>query len=513
MTQARDKANIPVLNFASKGIDDNADATAITISSGEVVSIGTTSSSGGYKVKVAGSLAPLEIARTTGDTIERSHLGMLREGTTVGQFKSDATNLWLEASAGALIINTGGSSERMRILSDGKVGIGTSDPKEKLDSRGASVISGDHATATNAYGTAHGILLSSTPNLGKITAISNGANDVKLELRGLDGGTANSNQLVLDGGTNRVGIGTSSPDTTLDVTSSATPTVIIQSSATTSQDAILKIKGCRTGAVTNNCQIIFETNDSASGSEHLGFITAGKASNSNASLLAFGTTSSNGGTSTEKMRIDSSGKVLLNRTSTNENTIMDIKHVSYGLVLDKSNNTGTGYHVMFSRDGGTKGNITSTTSAVQYNTSSDYRLKENVDYNFDATTRIKQLKPARFNFIADADTIVDGFLAHEVSDAVPEAISGEKDATETKEKVVVNANGNVIAENIEQADWETGKIADEDGNTKYPTDSTWEATKVVPVYQGIDQSKLVPLLVKTIQELEARITALETTTP
>ena len=51
--------------------------------------------------------------------------------------------------------------------------------------------------------------------------------------------------------------------------------------------------------------------------------------------------------------------------------------------------------------------------------------------------------------------------------------------------------------------------ADDNGNTKYPTDSTWEATKVVPVYQGIDQSKLVPLLVKTIQELEVRIKSLE----
>jgi hypothetical protein len=77
--------------------------------------------------------------------------------------------------------------------------------------------------------------------------------------------------------------------------------------------------------------------------------------------------------------------------------------------------------------------------------------------------------------------------------------------------LVQNTNGQVIAQNIEQADWETGKIADEDGNTQYPTDSTWEATKVIPVYQAIDQSKLVPLLVKTIQELEARITALETT--
>ena len=81
-----------------------------------------------------------------------------------------------------------------------------------------------------------------------------------------------------------------------------------------------------------------------------------------------------------------------------------------------------------------------------------------------ATERLKQLKPSRFNFIADADTTVDGFLAHEVQDIVPEAITGTKDA--------VDAEGN-------------------------------------PDYQGIDQSKLVPLLVATIQELEARIAALE----
>jgi hypothetical protein len=110
------------------------------------------------------------------------------------------------------------------------------------------------------------------------------------------------------------------------------------------------------------------------------------------------------------------------------------------------------------------GTISVSGSSTAYNTSSDYRLKENVVYDWDATTRLKQLKPARFNFIADADTTVDGFLAHEVQDIVPEAITGTKDA--------VDADGN-------------------------------------PVYQGIDQSKLVPLLVATIQELEARITALE----
>jgi hypothetical protein len=112
----------------------------------------------------------------------------------------------------------------------------------------------------------------------------------------------------------------------------------------------------------------------------------------------------------------------------------------------------------FVNGNGTVGTINTNGSATAYNTSSDYRLKENVDYTFDATTRLKQLKPCRFNFIADADKTVDGFIAHEVSSIVPEAVTGEKDGD---------------------------------------------------AMQGIDQSKLVPLLVKTIQELEARITALE----
>jgi len=116
------------------------------------------------------------------------------------------------------------------------------------------------------------------------------------------------------------------------------------------------------------------------------------------------------------------------------------------------------------------GRITINSSSTAYVTSSDYRLKENVDYSWDATTRLKQLKPARFNFIVDeTNTLVDGFLAHEVSSIVPEAITGAKDA--------VHPVGHHEAGEIDA--------------------------------QGIDHSKLVPLLVKTIQELEARITALE----
>jgi len=77
------------------------------------------------------------------------------------------------------------------------------------------------------------------------------------------------------------------------------------------------------------------------------------------------------------------------------------------------------------------------------------------------------------NFKVDKDTTVDGFLAHEVSSIVPEATTGTKDEVET--------------------------YTDEDGK---------EQTR--PVYQGIDQSKLVPLLTKALQEAVAKIEALET---
>lgn len=110
------------------------------------------------------------------------------------------------------------------------------------------------------------------------------------------------------------------------------------------------------------------------------------------------------------------------------------------------------------------GTISITTTATSYNTSSDYRLKENVEPVTDGITRLQQLKPSRFNFIADPDKTVDGFLAHEVQAVVPESITGEKDAV------------------------------DEDGN---------------PVYQGIDQSKLVPLLTAALQEAIAKIETLE----
>jgi len=218
--------------------------------------------------------------------------------------------------------------------------------------------------------------------------------------------------------------------------------------------------------------------------------------------------------SVERMRITSTGQLSIGAggpVGSSRLFFYASASTPYGLITQNTATSGSMYAAQFlQNDGSTElGSIKISNTGTAFNTSSDYRLKENVVTDWDATTRLKQLKPSRFNFISDADTTVDGFLAHEVSSIVPEAISGDKDATETKTKVVVNSSGFVIRQDVEEADWIAGKVADEDGNTEYPTDSTWEASKVMPAYQGIDQSKLVPLMVKTIQELEARIKTLE----
>ena len=187
------------------------------------------------------------------------------------------------------------------------------------------------------------------------------------------------------------------------------------------------------------------------------------------------------------MRIDSSGFIKMGSQSLSGVGRLNVSaNPSNNYLAQWWNTSGvTVGHVVVSGGG------TSTT----YATSSDYRLKENVVDLIGATDRIKQIPVHQFNFVADPYTTVDGFLAHEVQDIVPEAVTGTKDAMRDEEYEVTPA------------------VFDDDGNVV--TEAVM-GTRSVPDYQGIDQSKLVPLLTAALQEalteitdLKVRITALE----
>jgi hypothetical protein len=219
--------------------------------------------------------------------------------------------------------------------------------------------------------------------------------------------------------------------------------------------------------------------------------------------IAFLTGSSATDSGTRRMVINGSGEVAIGDTNPTRHTQVTRTLIyngsttaSHAALHCSRNGTGNEFQVAFSNAYGVRGTITTTSGAVSYNTTSDYRLKENVVELTGATDRIKQLEPKRFNFIVDPDKTVDGFIAHEAQSVVPEAVTGTHDAMRDEEYEVTPA------------------VLDEDGNVV--TEAVM-GTRSVPDYQGIDQSKLVPLLTAALQEaitkiedLEARVAALET---
>jgi hypothetical protein len=201
---------------------------------------------------------------------------------------------------------------------------------------------------------------------------------------------------------------------------------------------------------------------------------------------------------TNAMTIDNDGRVSVGMATGNIQSAyamgVQIRTGTGGINIRAYDNT-TNYPIRFSgTSNSVVGSITMTSSSVSYNTSSDYRLKENVVPMSGSIDRLKALKPSKFNFISDADTTVDGFLAHEAQAVVPEAVSGEKDAMMMEDYEVTPA---VM-----------------DGETVVTEAVMGERS--VPDMQGIDQAKLVPLLTSALQDaiakieqLESRITALE----
>jgi hypothetical protein len=431
-----------------------------------------------------------------------------KAGTTFGNiYESSGSLAFLPGSQDADIIfqgNDGGSVITALTLDMSNQGnaifnndIDQPNANSYIKGAGHNIIQTD-STRTYFYGGTNGVQFRTSDNAAEnITFSDSGAAvfneqgndaDFRVESDGL------THCLFVDASANAVGIGTDSPTERLVLANSSN--LIKFGLDSTSHDIFSNGKTFNIGTTDGTVMRLFTNNnerlridDSGNvgigtssptgkltvdgGSIHLGnngeAVVFGSDTNQNNAI--FGNASSNFvatmTSGSERGRFDSSGNLTVGAAGSSISAPNPAVIIKPSGVINIGNNTGSsGFNfIELRRNGSQLGAVQqSGTTGVAYQTSSDYRLKENVAYNFDATTRLKQLKPCRFNFIAEADRTVDGFLAHEVSSVVPEAINGEKDA--------VDADG-----------------------------------KIDP--QQIDHSKLVPLLVKTIQELEARITALE----
>ena len=326
------------------------------------------------------------------------------------------------------ITDGSGNGSNLYLGTGGNVGIGTSSPGANLEIKATSVpvIRLNQADTYYAPIKLAGNDLEIRGSSGRIE-FYNGAND----------GDSSTEKMCIDS-SGRVGINNSSPPATLSVESLAgNSTVGFFKSPTV--NAYLQLA------------------NSSSDQGYLGY---------QSSDMTFYTAAA------ERMRIDSSGNLLVGKTASNfANAGVEIRGAGEitltraGDLLTTRRVTSEGVHISIRAIGGTVvGSVSSNGTNASFNTSSDYRLKENVVNITDGITRVKQLQPKRFNVIVDAETTVDGFLAHEAQTVVPEAVTGIKDEV------------------------------DENGD---------------PVMQGIDQSKLVPLLTAALQEAIAKIETLE----
>ncbi len=200
-------------------------------------------------------------------------------------------------------------------------------------------------------------------------------------------------------------------------------------------------------------------------------------------ITGFTSTGIDDNATSNALTIDSSENVFVTKTVTDATVVgwsfgsdgrgtqvFDFSGSNEALILNNTNASESTYVIDFRQQGTDSGRIRVLSNSVEYQTSSDYRLKENVTYDWDAIPRLKELKPVRFNWIKDStNTVIDGFIAHETQEVVPESVGGDKDEV-------------------------------------YPVGHEKAGE---PKYQGIDQSKLVPLLAKAMIEQQEIIEQLQ----
>lgn len=299
------------------------------------------------------------------------------------------------------------------------------------------------------------IINASNSGFGGIVSTGDSSGQLQLQTAGTTAVTIDTSQ--------NVGIGTASPASALDVQATSGVSMF-RLTATTGTNAVYS-------RYSNTGGFLYLGRDNSSGTDFGSAYAAGIWS-TGAYPMLFGT---NG---TERMRIDSSGNVNIGQSSAFgagiRTTIKAADSSSQSLALVSAVTSGTGtlqYLVDGSNDVCGYIGINATANTTSYNTSSDYRLKENIIPMTGALDKVSKLKPVLWNWKHAPEVIGQGFIAHELAEVIPDAVSGEKDAVDDEGK---------------------------------------------PVYQGVDTSFLVATLTAAIQEqqtiindLKARVETLE----
>jgi hypothetical protein len=354
-----------------------------------------------------------------------------------------------------------GGTEAMRIDSSGNVGIGTSSPTVKLDVLGASGVVSRIKSTGNYTGLA--IDSSTTTGGGYLSVLQNGTNCGIFSTSGAILGdtstdaavgaeTGKAIRLYTNGFTERMRIDSSG---NVIVGGTSTPYGLLHVNYGGSNAAY----SARNGNTVGTYAVIGDSNT------WIGGLNTSSATGTTA-LLSL---DSNQGTrfitnSAERMRIDSSGNLFVGTTSTAPNPGVSLTPAGNITAGNSAGVSGFEFHT-FRRSGTQIGSITqSGTTAVAYNTSSDYRLKENIASMTGALATVAQLKPVTYKWKVDGSS-GQGFIAHELQAIVPDCVTGQKDG--------LDAEGN-------------------------------------PKYQGVDTSFLVATLTAAIQEQQALITDLTT---
>jgi hypothetical protein len=266
-------------------------------------------------------------------------------------------------------------------------------------------------------------------------------------------GDTDANLLFVDASTDRVGIGTNTPD------------------------ALLSVDGIASfGAGSASTPSIAAAGDLNTGI----FFPA-------ADTIAF----AEGGA--EAIRITSDGELLVGTTSMIQSGFVSIsvdQSVRNGIVVNDTHTGGAiNAPIVFRRNSSGVGSISTTTTSTAYNTSSDYRLKHDILHMTGAIAKVQQLKPVTYKWNLD-DSAGEGFIAHELQAVCPDAVTGVKDETEIQQVEVSPA---------------VPATYDEEGNELTPAVEAVYEEREVPKYQGVDTSFLVATLTAAIQELKAEL--------